>query len=620
MTICEPESGGEILCIRLSGLGDIVHSLNALSLLREHRPLAHITWILEERFASLLEGHPHIDELIRVPRSSWGTSLKSPLGWVSVLPELTDLALNLRRRRFDVSIDFQSSFKSAWLVAAAGASLRVGFAPPVSRELAHLVQNRLVRVPKSGCHRIERDLALLAPLGIATRFAEAVLPHGEEHAGPIERLCSDLRRPLVVMHPGTSGSAAFKRWPPERYAEVAERLMEERGASVVVTWGPAEEALAFRLVGATGHRAVQAPRITHLQQLACVLSRADLFIGSDTGPMHMASALGQPVVVLFGPKDPVETGPYCGPSEVVTAPVECRPCTRRRCGDRRCMAEISVEQVLDAALRVLDGGGEVRAAEGLIRRPFSVGFELGRWRGQIATCYSAPEFYRFLAELAVARQAGLARPPGGPWDERVEAMVDGEVRPLLVRRHGRTGTVLQWPRCLIRSLGTRNYWRSALRLLRAALAARVPVCYMETRSPLCREQVIVAEELGGAEPLSAALRSVSDRGGLIRRLVRLLWRFHRAGHFHGDLRAASIYVDASGGLFFERLDTAWRLSWMPPVAKEVLWGMELRRLLSTLRDTLSARERADLADTYCQGMVRDAVRLRLLKWVIGPQR
>ena len=188
-----------------------------------------------------------------------------------------------------------------------------------------------------------------------------MLPVGSEHGGVAEGVVGGLGRPLVIVHPGTSDFAAFKRWPTERYAELASRLVSERGASVLVTWGPGEEQLARR---AAGGAVRMAPRLTHLQQLTALLSRADLFVGSDTGPMHMASALNVPVVALFGPKDPVQTGPYRSRSEVLTAPVSCRPCRRRRCADPRCMTEMSVEQVFAAACRVLDGGGESRAQPG----------------------------------------------------------------------------------------------------------------------------------------------------------------------------------------------------------------------------------------------------------------
>ncbi|MHC4480634.1 MAG: glycosyltransferase family 9 protein [Planctomycetota bacterium] len=366
MSVSESAGGGRILGVRLSGLGDVVHALCALSRLRRERPDAHLAWAVEDRFASLLRGHPQIDELIVLPRGRWAAALRSPVRWFRLGAELRGFAGQLRRRALAVTIDFQSSLKSAWLVAASGARMRVGFAPPVSRELSHLVQTHAVRIPGAGIHRIERDLALLGPLGISTAYADPVVPIDGAGAEALEAALAGLRGggPLVAIHPGTSQFAAFKRWAPERHARVADGLVRERSADVVVTYGPEDRYLAERVVGCMGERGSLAPRTEDLRQLARLLSGADLFIGSDTGPMHVASALGVPVVALFGPKDPEQTGPYCSRSLVVTGEADCRPCERRRCSHVRCMTSITADEVLAAGLEVLDGGGSCRAPRG----------------------------------------------------------------------------------------------------------------------------------------------------------------------------------------------------------------------------------------------------------------
>jgi len=352
-----------ILCIRLSGLGDVVHALNALSVLRAARPEAFIAWAVEERFGGLLRAHPYLDELIAIPRTAWGRMLRNPLRWPALIAQRRALAARLATARWDASVDFQSSFKSSWLVRAAAAPVRIGFGGAVNRERNRRVQNRLVEVPSRGIHRIERDLALLGPLGVAPEYADAVLASEQDAGSFVRRVLADSLTggPVVVIHPGTSAAAAFKRWPPERYAAVGDGLVRERGADVVVTCGPGEGELAGRLLGAMAERRVFVPPDGGLMGLVELLRRADLFIGSDTGPMHIASALKRPVVALFGPKDPVQTGPYGSRSVVVTADVDCRPCTRRRCRHVRCMLQIDAERVLAAALAVLDGGGQCAA-------------------------------------------------------------------------------------------------------------------------------------------------------------------------------------------------------------------------------------------------------------------
>jgi hypothetical protein len=393
--------------------------------------------------------------------------------------------------------------------------------------------------------------------------------------------------------------------------------MDERGASVFVTWGPGEEDLALRLVGATGHRAVQSPRITHLQHLVRVLSQADLFVGGDTGPMHIASALGRPVVALFGPKDPRGTGPYCSRSEVVTAPVECRPWSRRRCPDPRCMTQIAVDQVVHACRRLLDGRGEVRARSGLLRRPFSVEFELGRWRGEARTDCSMPAFYRLVAELSAGRLPPGTRTADGEWDRRVEVTVDGE----------RRRTLLAWPRqkgpneqdrSPTRPGGNaRNYWRSAFRLLQEDLPARFPVCFVRRKGILRKNEILMVEEVPGCRPLTAALNSSTDRGALMHALALLVRRLHLGGQYHGDLGPRAILVDGAGRLFFERLHRGRSLRWVPPLLRELAWGLDVRRLIRRLRDVLSQEELRDFTDAYCEGLPVGPVRLRLLKWFVG---
>jgi lipopolysaccharide heptosyltransferase I len=371
MTLPKSADDLRILCIRLSGLGDVVHALNALSLLRQERPHARIAWIVEDRFAGLLHGHPHLDCVVEIPRRRWDPMFRNPLRWPELWNEGRPMAGRLRRERFDVSLDFQSSIKSSWIARDAGAPLRIGFDRPVSRELSRIFQNTLVRVPMNGIHRIERDLALLQPLGITPRYTSPALPRNDTIR---KRLQETLRPmldggPVVMIHPGTSSFAEFKRWPPDRYARVAADLVRKRRADVFVTHGPGERKLASQVAETAGARVELAPSTCSIQELVELLRLADLFIGSDTGPMHLASALHVPVVALFGPKDAEQTGPYCSRSIVVEGDSDCRPCELRYCNHVRCMTSIDVGAVLEAALAVLDGEGElpyeVRAQKGV---------------------------------------------------------------------------------------------------------------------------------------------------------------------------------------------------------------------------------------------------------------
>ncbi len=600
MTICEKQSGGRILCIRLSGLGDVVHALNALSLLRQERPDAHVTWVVEERFSDLLHGHPQIDELLTVPRALWGRMLPRPWQWRELGGEVASFVRRLRRAEFDVSLDFQSSLKSAWMVRAAGAPLRVGFDRPVSRELSHLVQNALVRVPGRGVHRIERDLALLAPLGIRTRYAAPVLHCSRENAAAVDAwLGGELTGgPLVVIHPGTSRFAAFKRWLPGRYARVADRLVAENAADVVVTWGPGDREVAEQVVGSMTGRGVLAPRLENLQQMVRLLGRTDLFLGGDTGPMHLASAAGTPVVALFGPKDPVQTGPYCSRSIVVTGTAECRPCTRRRCRHVRCMASISVGQVLNAARRVLDGEGACRAEQDPPRAPFTWVFRLGPRRGETATLYSAPEFFTWLCE-----PDSIVRPNDGQLHP-VNSPCDFGAGRFLARRSG--------------GRGGRAAWRSLVGLAERGLPVPTPVCYME-KGPAPDDQLLLVEGDSDALPLpdwlagSGGPPSAEARTALPAELAAAVRRFHEAGCHHRDMRAPNVVVSRRGGAVECTVVGARRalpVRWLPEPARLLLYGIDLGKLAASLQGCLAEEEIEAIIGNYCDGFLEGPHRRR----------
>jgi len=625
MTICERQTGGRILCIRLSGLGDVVHTLNALSLLRQERPEAHITWVVESRFSGLLRRHPCIDELITVPRKLWGRMLRNPLRWRALGGELMELARLLRAGRFDVSVDFQSSLKSAWMVAAAGAPVRVGFAGAVNRELNFAVQNHLVRAPTEGVHRIERYLALLAPLGIATRYAAPLVPRIESDRLELERVIAGRigGGPLVVIHPGTSRFAAFKRWPAERYARLADALIERRGADVVITCGPEDRDVAEQVAGSMAHRGTVLPPGQGLGQMVQLLDRADLFIGGDTGPMHLASALKVPVVALFGPKDPVQTGPYCSRSVVVTGRAPCRPCRRRRCARPVCMTSITVPQVLNAALEVLDGGGRRPAPEGPIRKPFVYAFTLGKWRGQIATSYSAPEFYRRLCDPDAMLAADGAHPLGRP-GRSVVVSVPGRresgARRLVAKRFfagdGLGGTLA---RALLRAPAL-NAWRQAARLELAGVPVPFHVCLMARGGWRNAEHVLFTEELEDSLPLSEHLATnpAALEGELLEALATLAQQLHRGGCLHGGLHAENIRLlgrPEGGGpaLCLLHLEQARRADFVPPLLREAAFGRELGGLLASLEPAPGERGFDRFFRAYCDGFIEQPVRRQLIR-------
>lgn len=332
-----------VLLIRLGAVGDVLRTLPALHLIRTGFPRVHLAWIVEDPALDLLAGHPEIDEVIRFPRPELRAALRS----VRPAAPVVDLRRSLRARRFDVALDFQGSLKSGLLALLSGAPRRVGFAPRHCRELSFLLTNDWARPRSRVLNRVEKNLALAERIGADGDEVAMILPEvpGDgARAESILRTLAPRREPVVVLSPGTSRRQAHKRWPAERYAALASRIRQSRGAIPVVAWGPGEEGLARAVVDSSEGGAVLSPPLG-LRLLAALLRRAVLFVGADTGPMHLAWAVGCPVIALFGPTDPRLNAPL-GSDHVVL-----------RKG--LAMEALSVQDVLEAA-------------QGVLRRPAAV--------------------------------------------------------------------------------------------------------------------------------------------------------------------------------------------------------------------------------------------------------
>jgi lipopolysaccharide heptosyltransferase I len=348
------EEPRKILIVRLSALGDVVRCLPALTALRNAFPQAHIGWIVERPYDELVEGHPDLDEVIVLPRKEWARRAKNPIRLPALPFEISRFFRALKKKRYDVAIDFQGNLRSALVTRWSGAPRRIGLGAPSAKESAHVFYTEKF-IPPAGVHRLTWNMLMLYALGIKDAAVEWHLPENAQEKSRAREFLSSIRRtngPLVVIHPGTSKFGEFKRWPAERFAETARRLHDESGAAIVVTGGPGERELCEAVAGGAAECAVVAPP-TSLKALAALIGEADLFVGADTGPMHIAAAAGVPVVAVFGPKDPAFYGPYGEGHEVVTAEVSCRPCGKRRCKNPMCVTEVTVESVVKSAKKIL---------------------------------------------------------------------------------------------------------------------------------------------------------------------------------------------------------------------------------------------------------------------------
>jgi lipopolysaccharide heptosyltransferase I len=329
-----------IAIVKLSSLGDVVHALPVAATLHARLPQARLTWIVERREAAVLASHPALAEVVAVDTRGWRRA-RSPAALAGVAGALQAVARHLGEARFDVALDLQGLIKSGILVALTRAPLRIGFHAWSSREpLSALFTNQRLARP-AGVHVVEQYLALVRALAVGTPVIEFRLPSDPAAESTIEEFfgASGLkpRDRLVVLNPGAGRPG--KQWPAERFRALAARLAGEAGAHVLVVWGPGEDTLARMIAEPSDSRVVLAPP-TSLAQLIAVLRRASLMVAADTGPLHLAAALGTPCLGLYGPTDPARNGPY-GPLHRTL-----------RSADGR-LTSIEVESVFRAATELL---------------------------------------------------------------------------------------------------------------------------------------------------------------------------------------------------------------------------------------------------------------------------
>lgn len=303
----------------------MINVLPALGLLRRRRPADRLSFVVEDRAADVVRGHPFLDEVIVFPRRRWREMLRGGTrgGWRELARELAAYRRALRARGFDVALDFQGNAKGALHALASGARRRIGFAAGHDREAAHLFATERVVPPPDRPHRVEKFASLLGPLGVGRGELSYALPEDPAADARVAgRLAASGLGPgsrFVLVHPGTSDRGAEKRWPAERFGALAAEVRSALGLPVLASFGPGEEALAAAVAAASGGAARTAPATASLLELAALLRRASAFVSADTGPMHLAAASGTRCVALFGPKDPAVYRPWGEGHRVVRA-------------------------------------------------------------------------------------------------------------------------------------------------------------------------------------------------------------------------------------------------------------------------------------------------------------
>lgn len=331
-----------VLIIKLRYIGDVLLATPTLRAIKAARPEVRLTMMVNRGTEDVLSGNPDVDDIMILDKRSLAAQ------W--------QLIVGLRRRRFDTVIDLTDGDRSAFLSWVSAAPVRIGFNDE------HRWRGRCytgVVQPVPGVrHRIDRDLEALKPVNIPAGSEDPRLwltPEEEKSADQLlDQLGIQRSQSMVILQPGAR--YWFKAWPPERFAELADRLTTDYHCQVLIGGSQQDVDLGQQIRQmAKSKPTIMAGRTT-IKQFTAIAKQSALFVGSDSGAMHIATAVETPVVALFGPSDPREWGPRGGPAEVIYKGLDCRACFHPTCqrGEQNCMRLITTDEVMMAAARLMD--------------------------------------------------------------------------------------------------------------------------------------------------------------------------------------------------------------------------------------------------------------------------
>ena len=336
-----------ILIIKLRYIGDVLLATPTIRAIKAARPDVHVAMMVNRDTEEVLSGNPDMDEILVLDKGSLAAQW-----W---------LIAGLRRRRFDTVIDLTDGDRSAFLSWISGAPVRIGFND--EHRWRGRCYTQVVQPARGVQHRIDRDLEVLKPMSIPAGSKDPQLWLTPEEENSADQLLDQLgiqrSQSIVILQPGAR--YWFKAWPPERFAELADRLMSQYGCQVLIGGSCQDIDLAQQIRQMAKSSPVIMAGHTTIKQFAAIAKKSALFVGSDSGAMHIASAVGTPVVALFGPSSPREWGPRGGPVEVLYKGLDCRSCFHPTCrrGEENCMKLIAVDEVMSASSRLM---GRVQTA------------------------------------------------------------------------------------------------------------------------------------------------------------------------------------------------------------------------------------------------------------------
>lgn len=342
-----------ILIVKMSAIGDVIHTLPALNALREHFPDAHIAWLVEEAASGIVESHQAVDRVLISKRQRWLKGLLGP-SCLENVKGIFRFVKELRDTTYDWVIDFQGLLKSAIMVGLCRGKQRIGY--DKTREFSYVVLDERVPPYDMDKHAIFRYVNLIKHLGVNTFDVKFNIPLGEKEKSNVRRMLRQKgwnKQSIVAINPAAKWDT--KLWEAENFSRLADMLIEGLGCFVIFTGNKRDKKEITKIISKMHNACIDFSGQTDLGDLAVLYDMSKCLVSTDTGPMHLAAAVGTLVVALFGPTAPWRTGPFGDGHEVLRADLSCSPCFKKKCDTLSCMRNISVDQVFGSVERIMTG-------------------------------------------------------------------------------------------------------------------------------------------------------------------------------------------------------------------------------------------------------------------------
>lgn len=341
-----------ILIIKLSAIGDVVHTLPLLEILRKNFPESRIDWLIEEEAGRIIDYHSCVDHVIVSRRKSWQKRIFRISEIPDVAREIGRFLNRLRSAKYELVIDLQGLFKSGLLTGLSKGERKI--ASTGGKEASRLFLTEKPYPVNYSEHAIERYLKVIGYLGCRMDSWEGAIPVRESDKKPIDlffRKNNIQDQRAIAINPMARWKT--KLWEPDKFSLLADRLQKELSCRIIFTGSKDDRPHVSNILDQTKNGPFNLAGRTSLKELAYLYSKCRVLISTDTGPMHMAAAMGCPVVAIFGPTAPWRTGPYGKGHKIIRKEMDCSPCFKKECRDITCMRDITVERVFESVKQLL---------------------------------------------------------------------------------------------------------------------------------------------------------------------------------------------------------------------------------------------------------------------------